>query len=1134
MTICTSSPRGTLIKPNFSDDDPITALFISPSGRFAATITETSLSVICLTSIQHVILDPIDVSEIIDSAGSNYANTEGTYTGVVWSPDESILFVSTADGLIGAVKIEAVEPFSASDFGSADGDDMDSTILNSAPAPFQLILDTVLIFPVKQFLMAPSAGCLIVVSKRTRMLYIVDWKNYKNRAQRFILPPSDSSPHTGSPCINSVLPQFVDIGESELKQEGVSAIQAAISYTGDALLILYDDGVVKSFAVSTPSSDMCTLVPCPPASIIEVEGSKLAVASGSSLLVYSVTSSTMFALLWKVAIPEPLTSLSWSMGYLSLASPSGVSIVNEYGSKSLVSHSTISPWRDVCASIPNRVLLTTSPNSPLVEVVALGVSSGLSSMCTSSSQSQLIIARDSLRLFTFPSRQWRYIPLPWMYVQDNGPLTDAVVQINPSSRFLVAVGSRGFALWSCYTSSLTSASKRAGKWEVLAEKSQEDRIGQIELVGFLSDTVFFTKSENSNEVLLWSVLKRVDLSFILASVRLHSADVDAATCDPVRGVLLIAYKGESRMDVLRLKPDPKKESYTLESVAVLTTDFPAPPRRLFLVAAPRASLSTVVGLTRGSSDLYMWSGERICGNVDSLFSAVELGQPTHSANKYGANGLVTATASLDTSSGLHTPEPVPAYPRTDSIEDMDDEEFEEIHESMANTPGTFYIGDAKCKFCHGLSKKPKLRGRVIAAIHKQHPVVWIVDHTGSVSSWAVMEGTVYSSRLEFISRFSDEAVTSCTSLGEGNQIIGVSGPLGVLASVNGSDMRIAFSSAVHPILVASTNPADSISIFQRVQHSPFFPTIVEVYLHTVLNASLPILSKLAPPFDSKTLLQVNPVLCSHPLAKSVLIRLLHAFWVGSHFPSVFAAAFAAAVRKTEPHIVFPLATCGALTGVPCEDVFNDCVSRGRLREAALLLVIIQERTGPVVVREQFAVPLFRESLLVQDYGLARDIAHFHLSFSTVVRSPIQREFFWAPRVLDGDMTEAVLRVGIDTVVISHLNYLINESMDWLRLIRFVEKLRLVFAEWLLVVPRQEYLDVTLLVPAFRHVHDTLDIGGRPFVFETLTSAFKKANWSTHWKAIAIAFESVEAVRECTSGDTVVTDDQARAVIGQYI
>jgi len=158
----------------------------------------------------------------------------------------------------------------------------------------------------------------------------------------------------------------------------------------------------------------------------------------------------------------------------------------------------------------------------------------------------------------------------------------------------------------------------------------------------------------------------------------------------------------------------------------------------------------------------------------------------------------------------------------------------------------------------------------------------------------------------------------------------------------------------------------------------------------------------------------------------------------------------------------------------------------------------------VIVRERFAIPLFREALIVQDYNLAGDIAGFHFSLSSKPRQQ------WKPSPLDTpdvSFAEMSLRADIDTVVISHLNHLINESMNWASLIRFAAFLRLDLGDWLLAVDRHEYLDMDQLVISFRALAGTLP-GNHEEVMNLLVDGFRKADWSNHWRAAVIGFDEI--------------------------
>jgi hypothetical protein len=140
---------------------------------------------------------------------------------------------------------------------------------------------------------------------------------------------------------------------------------------------------------------------------------------------------------------------------------------------------------------------------------------------------------------------------------------------------------------------------------------------------------------------------------------------------------------------------------------------------------------------------------------------------------------------------------------------------------------------------------------------------------------------------------------------------------------------------------------------------------------------------------------------------------------------------------------------------------------------------------------------------------------------------------------EDDVTEELLRTAIETVVIAHLNQLINESMDWLRLIKFVESLRLVFGEWLPAVPRQEYLDLSQLVLSFRLMLGVCPPQDWASLTAPLVEGFRRAKWVAHWKAIAIAADSTVHLRACLEqtkedNSSVVTDMDVQSLIDKYI
>ena len=1087
-TICAASHRSTILNPSGSSREAVRSLRISHSGNFVTAVTESIVTVFSLVRSGISFVGTIDISDIVDAAGDKFSYTEGTFVGTTWNLTESLLFLSTADSLVGVVQVEGV-PLAERIFG--DTDEVGS--LDSLPAAgdslFSLKLVTVLILPCSRFLLCPSSECLYAVSQRTRMLLQVDWKNYLTRATRFLLPSLEVPSGSGSPCIRSVLPQPAEVDFSDLQEESSTAIQAVVCESADALLILYDTGVIRSFAHTRPAENMSCILPIPAATCMELEANLLAIvpsAEPATVCVFDVLSSTCVNAKWRLSFSGSIKGLCWSEKYLAVGSVHGLSVLNREGSSVLIDVSTATACKSVCMSLKSRWFGIVESKSFTASFTPICTSADFFSNCHSSDQTQLMISPDSLRLFTFPSSQWRHIPLPWTYVCENGRIQSAAVQINASNRFVLAVAERGFALWSCFLSSLTSSSRRDGRWEVLAEKSQELRIGKIEIFGFLSETVFFTKSFTAAEIVLWSVLKRIDLAFALSSVKVPAERILRSAADSARNLLVLLYPG--RVDVYKLRPDG--ESYKLERIAKLPSDFPVNLRLLRVVSS--ASLTTILGLSE-ENELFLRTGERVCGNAVEFFSVPSFGRTVQSFH-------VPRVESVDIVEG----EEVEAVHVLDSSHSSTESSFDDQPMVDPATTEIFFIGERDCKLCEKLVKCPRTRSRAKQAMHRGDLCLYLLDAAGNMSVWTASEGgPSLANRLEFAVRFSPDSIT-----GDGNQVIAVSGEFGVVGAINGSDMHVSFSSCVHPLLQGMC-VSDAFLVAKRLEYSPFFPVIMDMWLHDLLASSIGVLAKLEAPFDTNSLTPER--LCRHSGVESQMERLLTGFFIASHFPST--PVFAGAVRKSEPHITFPLATVGAFSGVPIENIWEDAMRRGKLREAALLLVIVQEKTGPVTVRDSFAIPLFRESLIGQDYALAREIAHFHFSYGSRIRSPVNRDFSWtpSPTASSEDLTEELLRLSIEAVVVAHLSYLINESMDWLRLVRFAETLRLALGEWLKAVPKQEYLDLPQLVGMFQLVLISVPASGVALIAELLTSCFKDADWTQHYRALAIATGQVDPV-----------------------
>ena len=1101
MPICVLSPRAETVNPTSSSDE-IRGLFLSPRGNFAASVSDSILTVFDLKSPAMAIVGCLDVSEIVDAGGARFKETEGTFSHVCWDPEEKHIYASTRDSLLGVIKLEhhLARASSRAEIPIDDPSSLDKAMVETEKSNFSMKLDTVLLVPVPETVLVGAQDCLVVAACNKRALFLIDWNNYQSRARRFVYPSALAScEEPGSPCVNSVLPSLVEAEVSDLPLESDRVITAALSGSNQTTLLLgYESGIVRSFAFSTPSDPMCGLLPAEQVVVFSVENELVAFVSKKDLsrvIIYRIANPVTFTFMREFTVPFKITSLAWSQEFLSVGHESGILIYNRHQS-SFVLTVSLDSCMSLVFSLSTRLIISMRHRSPFIDITRLGVSADAISRCNSSQSSMLMLGRDCLRLLTPPSRQWRFIPCPHVYMQENGIVVQGAVQQNHSSRFVIISGKKGFALWSSYSS--TSAAKREGRWEVVPDKSQEARIGQIEIFGFLSETVFFTKSVESNEVVLWSVLKRLDLSFALLSIKLHQGNVDHAAVDSTKGILALVFLKLQRIDIYRLRTDSANDNYSLELFTTLPCDFPLPLRALILIPSGARTCS-VLGLSK-SNEVFLRTGERICGNVDSVHACRRFGVERELRRIKLTTPLVDTTApSTPSITGIQTP----ATESAETSEIETDYETDQCVPADQNGAETFFIGDSSCKFCDRLKRVPKVKNRIVSLIHKESEIVFFVDSLGSVSVWLVGAGRDYAARLEYATRFSSEL-----NFTEGVQILNVCEEWGVMSTVNGTDMRISHTSCVHPLL-AIASPGDAHAICNRLHFSPFFSSIIEMWLHQELNNALPILAGVKTPLSVSCLTAENPDLCGHALSRSVLNRLLHAMYVSSHFSDVFPSVFAAAVRKSEPHITFPLTTVGAFTGVPASELFRSSVHKGRLREAALLLVVIQEESGPVTVREQFAIPLFREALIVQEYGLAREIAHFHFSFSK------KRTISWSP--LSGasidDLSEEILLMTIDTVVISHFNYLVNESLDWFRLVRFSERLRLVIGDWLSVVPKQEYLDISQLVGSFRSMLDTLQMfGGKTEVLDVLVQGFKKAKWMTHWKAIVVAAESLEGLR----------------------
>eukprot|EP00923_Selenidium_pygospionis_P042001 GHVN01072879.1.p1 GENE.GHVN01072879.1~~GHVN01072879.1.p1 ORF type:complete len:1693 (+),score=397.06 GHVN01072879.1:666-5081(+) len=95
-----------------------------------------------------------------------------------------------------------------------------------------------------------------------------------------------------------------------------------------------------------------------------------------------------------------------------------------------------------------------------------------------------------------------------------------------------------------------------------------------------------------------------------------------------------------------------------------------------------------------------------------------------------------------------------------------------------------------------------------------------------------------------------------------------------------------------------------------------------------------------------------------------------------HFSFCLPDVLIAGIRKTDslasPLLVFPLANLHP------SDLFNDCLSRGKLQTASQYLVILQNIVGPLSVRLDYVLPLFSAALQAGpfEYNLARSLATF--------------------------------------------------------------------------------------------------------------------------------------------------------------
>ncbi len=1111
MSVTVVPGRTSSINPSQSSNEFVERIVFSSSGKYLASLTESLITLLFLSNGGLSLVGSIDVNDIVDSAGDDFAGTEGSFCDVVFCPTEDLLFVSTRDSMIGVIKIDK------SPLKSGESYDEDEMVSSHAYGEifYKMRLVTVLLFPVRCFLLSPASECLYVIGVDKRVLFLIDWKNYQNKARRFIMPSLDHDDDPGSPCINSVLPQALNVEFDSLQIESVKVRQSLVVENADSLVLLYENGFVRSFARSRPSEQFSSIFDVSHAHLLAAENNRLAIACLNSVHVFELSSgSCQHRAKFKTDLHSRVSAMAWSEGHLFIGSNENVVMLTRQGTGVLLQHNMDSSPKEVAVSLRMRLMCVLSQDSSEFDIVYLHTSADMFSRSFSANQSQLLISRESMQLMTFPSQQWRHIPLPAAYIQENGLIRSACVQINASSRFILAVASKGFALWSLSTSAFASALKREGRWEVLGDKSQEERLGEIDVFGFLSETVFFTHSKNTKEILLWSVLKRIDVGFTLAVTKLVSGDIKLAASDSAKGIIVLTYEKENRMDVFQLKGDPKQATYRLESIAKLPCDFPLNLRQLCLVGN-----STVLGIS-DTDEVFMRTGERLCGNVERIFVCPAIGLDSVKTRRSIVE-VSTSPSEARTpprTETVSTPE-TPSNSDLDSPEETDGEsepglEFEEPM-GIASSPIVYFIGEQECKFCTNLNRVPKTKTKVVKYIQRGNPLVYMQDVRGNIAVWVIASSGRFAGRLEFVIRF-DDSIDFLS-----NQIVGISGEWGVLASIAPSGGHISLTSAVHPILsLLPEQGAHRLCV--RLEHSPFFMAIMEMWLHSCLAQALPLLSKIETVGPHCLHIESESV-CQHWLTRTVLDKLLTAFKIARHFPSVYGSVFAAAVRKSEPQVTFPLATCGAFGGETAEETFQRIVEKRRLREAALLFVIIQENTGPVVVRERFGIPLFREALIEHNYPLAREIAHFHFSFSKRLRSP--GDFAWRPSQTDEEGVEQHLQSSIETVVIAHLNFLVNESMDWLRLVRFSETLRLVLGEWLPLIAKQEYLALSQLISSFRVMVSAFASEEWETITAPLIDAFRACEWTSHWKALALAIESRELVQECLTRNGVTSNVQ---------
>ena len=885
MAICFIAGHPTIFCPTGDDDDVITGLFTSPSGEFQVTCTESVLTLFCLSTPTISIVGSLDVADIVSSAGAQFADTEGTLFEVLWNEEENLIFVSTIDGLLGIAEIVSdVAPIV-----DDDETDANSSAIRAEVEPYQLHLRSVLIFPMKQFFLVSSPEKLFVISKQSRLVLLVDWKNYTVRAKRYLLPPIDASDPDTSSCILTVLPRLTPIDESKVFNESIAAKQAVIS--SQVLFIMYIDGSIRRFAVSIPTAPMHSTLQCAHALDMAASADCLAVATKSGVCCFANTT-----LKWTVPF-NAVTAMSWSKGFLAVAHSEGVSLLNAVG-KLIWTYPTTSLYISLNIGFHTLSLV----KSGRIEFVDLYVSNSIFSKI--STLSRLYISRNSIRVVEFPRRELSFVPFPVLYCEENGPIHQSAVQINSNTMYVLVTGILGFALF--------SRTARKQSWEVLANKSQERRIGKMDFFGFISESLFITKSINSNEILLWSVFKRIDLAFSVGCVDIGNVHIDA--CSLITGKLFVAHS--DRIDIYFLRTD--NSHHSLQLTQSVPTMFPSPIERLFFVGS-------ILGVARDGQG-YLCSGERVCGNIDEVFWNM---------------------------SNVHTDKD---YSGDDFYGSDTDGSYCEEENNPEDCYGVenFFIGEKACIICERL-KNSEIRivsDSVVYSIHNGNPIAWILDSFGFVSLWVVAANS-----LRFISRF---------KFHDGGLPVSVCPDAGVFAAIVPTTMRITYTSSLHPLL--NLVPEETaVQIFKAIATSPFFPTILEIYLHSCLENAMPILPK-----QSTVLLQ-----CEHAIPSLLISRLLQAFRVVGHFPIILPAVFASSIRKTEPHILFPLAVEGLFGPPSVLDMYMECIDRSSLREAALLMVILQEKYGPEKVRSQFTKPLFEKSLKESEYLLAHEISHFY-------------------------------------------------------------------------------------------------------------------------------------------------------------